>query len=192
METVRPQIFFSHRESYGHLLFRKLYDSVYDLLPMFIFDILHPTHKFYSFFRYGKKRSSERYLKFDPCPSSTEMNSDQFLRGLQSLHGSCMWENLIFFTYEDYDLDNERKAVLHRQVKMFEDGLGNDIDRYSADTLSSDDGVHVSGSEEQSLSGKKLEGFVSLHQDSRSLQEVAKDCQKSSGKKEEISAFLQL
>jgi hypothetical protein len=105
---------------------------------------------FCSFFRYGKKRSSERYLKFDPCPSSTEMNSDTFLRGIQSLHGSCMWENLIFFTYEDYDLDDKRKAVLHQQVKMFEDGLGNDIERYSADPLSNDDGVHVSGSEEQS------------------------------------------
>jgi hypothetical protein len=88
-------------------------------------------------------------MDFDPCPSSTEINSDQFLRGLQSLHRSCMWENLIFFNYEDYDLDDEKKAVLQQQVKMFEDGLGSDIVRYSADSFSTDDGVHVSGSEEQ-------------------------------------------
>jgi hypothetical protein len=91
-------------------------------------------------------------MDFDPCPSSTEMNSDQFLRGLQSLHRSCMWENLIFFHYDD--LDDERKAVLHQQVKMFEDGLGSDIDRYSADPLSNDVDVHISGSEEQADSAE--------------------------------------
>jgi hypothetical protein len=60
-----------------------------------------------------------------------------------------MWENLIFYSYEDYDLDDEKKAVLQQQVELFEDGLQRDISRYSIEPLSNEYCVHVSGTEDQ-------------------------------------------
>jgi hypothetical protein len=90
-------------------------------------------------------------MKFDPCPASTPMKTDQFLRGLQSLPGSngTMWEDIINYTYEDYDLSDEKRVLLQGQVKMFEDGLKCDLSRFAEDPLSNDYCVHVSGTEDQ-------------------------------------------
>lgn len=75
---------------------------------------------FYFYFSYSKKRKQDRYLQFDPRPEGTTTDSVAvncvFLHGLQSLKKTSMWERLLVFDYDDYELESNRKAVLEIQV----------------------------------------------------------------------------
>jgi hypothetical protein len=75
----------------------------------------------YGFFSYSKKRKQDRYLNFDPRPdhaASSTADSDSFLRDLQaSLSKTTMWERLLSFSYDDYELHANKRLVLQMQVQ---------------------------------------------------------------------------
>ena len=54
----------------------------------------------------------DRYYHFDPRTDKKPPNTENLLRGVQSLHRDSMWAKLLRFMYEDYDISPERKEVL--------------------------------------------------------------------------------
>jgi hypothetical protein len=72
---------------------------------------------------YTKKRQQDRYFQFDPRPegaaaaSTSTENSDKFLRNLQTLPKTSMWERLLFFSYDDYELESNKRIILEIQVQ---------------------------------------------------------------------------
>ena len=65
----------------------------------------------------SSKRRPDRYLEFDPRPSQAgPIDSESFLRLVQSLHKPTGWGTLLCFHYEDYDLDANQEHILALQV----------------------------------------------------------------------------
>ena len=64
---------------------------------------------------YSNKRRQDRYIDFDPRPDTSDspsVDSESFLRDLQCLPDQTMWGTLLYFNYEDYDLEADRRAIL--------------------------------------------------------------------------------
>jgi hypothetical protein len=63
-----------------------------------------------------------------------------------------MWENLIHYEYEDYDLTAERCGILHALCADFQEGLVSNLEQYDENLFSSKSAWHITGTEEQSQS----------------------------------------
>ena len=61
-----------------------------------------------------------------------------------------MWEDILSFQYEDYELESKRKIVLKRLRTDFNESLLSTIKQFENDTFSNSSAIHVSGSEKQS------------------------------------------
>ena len=106
--------------------------------------------------KYNKKRRPDKYIYLDPRPEALRMTTDDekndFLKSLQTLPHQTMWEKLLEFHYPDYELSKDRAQVLKELGDQFEEGLAQDIKKYTHDSLSNEYCVHVSGSEMQAES----------------------------------------
>jgi hypothetical protein len=103
------------------------------------------------FFSYSRTKRQDRYLGFDPRPSDCQaVDTDGFLRDLQSLPKPTMWEQLLFFSYKDYELEASRRIVLHLQVAALMANMKDILCWAPNSALSTSCGLHVDGTEEQS------------------------------------------
>ena len=85
---------------------------------------------------YSKKRPIDRYIDFDPRPvNSTPPDPDKFLRDLQELPGTSMWQTLLRYRYQDYELSDDRKVVLNKCIERLLFNLGLEILAYNQDGM---------------------------------------------------------
>jgi hypothetical protein len=69
-------------------------------------------------FSYSKKRKLDRYANFDPRPDDRrKVDSEEFLRDLQVLPTTTMWERLLFYNYDDYELEANKRTILECQAQ---------------------------------------------------------------------------
>ena len=102
---------------------------------------------------YSKKRKQDRYLAFDPRPENAPPpDINNFLQDLQMLAPNSMFEHIFRYTYEDYPLDANRQQLLGALICQMLAAFASDVFPYFEDPLSTESGVHVTGTEEQGQS----------------------------------------
>eukprot|EP00095_Tigriopus_kingsejongensis_P002395 maker-scaffold1630_size32793-snap-gene-0.6 protein:Tk02395 transcript:maker-scaffold1630_size32793-snap-gene-0.6-mRNA-1 annotation:"predicted protein" len=103
--------------------------------------------------RYNDKFDANRYITFKPCAIVDKCTSDSLLRAIQDCHHSYsnMWEDLLFYEYQDYELEQNQRLLLMAMTQNFIEGLTRgaaSVDH--ANVLASY--VHVPGTVDQSNS----------------------------------------
>ena len=110
----------------------------------------HPLHVD----NYGKKRKTDLKYSWDPRPSELKKTDqedvDHFIKDLQIAGLNSMWQQLLVFEYQDYELGAEREKILHEQVLIAISGFHENIQQYDKDLKSNSVAVHVTGTEDQS------------------------------------------
>lgn len=106
----------------------------------------------------AKKVKSDAYIGIDPCPlhlrQTTQSELNYFACKLHSFSVQPNWAAAIKIHYEEYDVDNDRMAVLHHLRKAFLSNLEELTKLYFSDPLSNCHSVHITGTEDQSSSEK--------------------------------------
>ena len=97
--------------------------------------------------------------KWDPRPKElradlTKQQINDFVRDLQTVSAAtnqeCMWETSLTVSYEDYNLDDNRKQILFKLTRQLEESL---TPTDSVATKVSNHGAYeISGTKEQSKS----------------------------------------
>ena len=105
---------------------------------------------------YPKKMKTDRVLVFDPRPENSRRTSnkekDFFLRNLQEAKLNTMWEKLLVFHYQNYELSSDREEVLRENVGQVISNFKKAVQQHFLNDLSNSVSVHVSGTESQSAS----------------------------------------
>ncbi|XP_059095825.1 uncharacterized protein LOC131890492 isoform X2 [Tigriopus californicus] len=112
--------------------------------------------------RYNKKLEPARYLKFNPAPQMPQQDpTNHLLYCIQRAHmPTCAFETTIGFKYEDYCLNQERRNVLEVLSGQLLEGLKAQLEAAPEEiSLSTAEGLHVRGTEEQS---KNLSHLVAI------------------------------
>jgi hypothetical protein len=85
-------------------------------------------------------------------PRPEEAAAVNLLRAAESLPGTSMWEMILQYPYENYDLDLSRKCVLRSLCMQLETELVRSLSQYESSTMTTASGVHVDGTEAQAAS----------------------------------------
>jgi hypothetical protein len=85
-------------------------------------------------------------------PRPEEAAAVNLLRAAESLPGTSMWEMILQYPYENYDLDLSRKCVLRSLCIQLETELVGSLSQYESSTMTTASGVHVDGTEAQAAS----------------------------------------
>ena len=103
---------------------------------------------------YEKKRKTNQHYGWDPRPrhlqKTDQKEVDYFIKDLQIANLNTMWQQLLVFEYEDFELTHERKEILQKQVKDVVHHFKENLEPYIQDPKTNDQAVHISGTEEQS------------------------------------------
>ena len=82
--------------------------------------------------RYKKKYAPDRIISHDPRPvastseESTRKFSDHFVVTLGTLSGKSMFHTIVEVTYDDYELDTDRRVVLSELVTSFMNAMSHE------------------------------------------------------------------
>ena len=109
---------------------------------------------------YSKRVKSDHVYSFDPRPpttssqSSTQGRFDRLLLSCNQSTTNRQWRDFICPTFEDYQLDDERKEVLQLMVQEFIRGQTEDLVKFNGDLLSNEYAVHLASTVSQSSSSE--------------------------------------
>ena len=103
--------------------------------------------------RYRLKRDISKVMQFNPIPEKYRKIPDErvnaFISELQYAKVNTMWEDVLRFTYEDYEVSTERRDELKEQSRQFLNDMKENLFVYDTDPHSNLKSWHVSGSESQ-------------------------------------------
>ena len=109
---------------------------------------------------YSKKVRSDHFYYFDPRPTSSATGScsqkrfEQLLQSCDQSTTNSQWKQYICPSFEDYELDSDRKRVLQSMVQEFIQKQEEDLGKFDNDTLSNEFAVHLTDTVNQSSSPK--------------------------------------
>jgi hypothetical protein len=107
--------------------------------------------------KYSKtKYRGDSVYYYDPRPQDKRCTNvdevNEFVSQLTTLKKPCMWLDVLFYQYKDYDIDEDRKNLLRGFSNDLVEGLKDEIMSAPDDNLSSDSSVHFGDTVSQSAS----------------------------------------
>jgi hypothetical protein len=86
------------------------------------------------------------YLHFDPRPANlratSELEIDAFIDDLGKMSEKSMWHDVLSIQYEDFELKDDRLAILEDLSNQLWNNLASDISSAPVDKFSNDNAVH--------------------------------------------------
>ena len=106
--------------------------------------------------KYSKKKRADLLINFDPRPKkfrkTTSKELNKFVSSLKYSPIRTMWQDIIPYKYEDFELDDEEIKLLQTQRDHYLQNLKVQIQPFEEDLLTTFHVVHVTGSECQARS----------------------------------------